>query len=85
MAIKYELSAKNGTYEKDGQEKTRYLRCGVVLETRNGLAAKIECLPVAFDGWLYLNEPRAKDAPKEAAKPSRNDLPDDGFEDSIPF
>lgn len=61
MAIKYEITAKGGTYQKDGVEKTRYIKMGVVMETKNGLAAKIESIPVGWDGWAYLNEPKPKD------------------------
>lgn len=62
MAVVYEVSAKSGTYtNKDGEEKTRYIKMGVVIETKNGLALKLETIPVAFDGWAYLNEPKEKE------------------------
>ncbi len=62
MAIVYEVTAKNGTYtDQEGNEKTRYHKMGVVMETKNGLALKVESVPVGWDGWAYLNEPRAKD------------------------
>ena len=81
MAIKYELTAKSGTYMKDGQEKNSYTRCGVVLTTKDGgFIVKIEALPVNFDGWMYMNPPKNKEAPKKATKPDA-----DSFEDDIPF
>lgn len=85
MGIKFELVAKSGTYEKNGETKTRYHTCGIVLERQDGsLSAKIESLPVGFDGWLNLWEPRAKDgaSPKPAAKGKKADPEDDG---EIPF
>lgn len=66
MGVKYEVSAKAGTYkDRDGNEKNRYVRMGVVLETRNGLALKVEAVPTGWDGWAYLNEPREKQQPDD--------------------
>ena len=45
--VKYELSAAIGTYQKDGQEKTRWAKIGTVMETKSGkLALKIDTIPV---------------------------------------
>lgn len=84
MGIKYELTAKTGTYtDKDGNEKTRYARCGVVLEGKDGrLSIKVESLPVAFDGWLNCWEPEKKDAKPTTSK--RTAKPAD-YSDEIPF
>jgi hypothetical protein len=72
MAIKYELIANGGTYtNKDGQEKKRWIKCGIVVETERGMSAKIESLPVNFDGWLMMSEPREK--------------PTHGGDDTAPF
>ena len=68
--VKYELSAAIGTYQKDGQEKTRWAKIGTVMETKSGkLAIKIDTIPVNWDGWASLMEPRPKD----------------GFKDDLPF
>lgn len=63
MAIKYDLICKTGTYkDKNGEEKNRWSKVGVVMETKQGgLACKIESIPVGFDGWLSLAEPKPKD------------------------
>jgi hypothetical protein len=85
MGIKYELVAKNGTYEKAGETKTRWHTCGIVLEREDGsLSAKVESLPVGFDGWLNLWEPKPRDgaAPKPAAAKGKKI---DDSDDSIPF
>lgn len=77
MGIKYEVIAKAGTYESNGETKTRWHKCGVVLESSKGLSLKLESLPIVFDGWLNLWEPKAKeDAP--APKKSRGSS---GFDD----
>ncbi len=85
MPIVYEISAKSGTYkDKQGNEKNSYTRCGVVMTTKNGgQMAKIEALPVHFDGWLYFNEPKQREE-AQSAQTKRN-LPADGFESDIPF
>lgn len=54
----YEVTAVTGTYEKDGETKKRYMNIGSVIETKNGLSLKLEAVPVAWDGWAYLNEPQ---------------------------
>jgi hypothetical protein len=47
------LVAHGGSYHtQDGQEKVRWIRCGVCIETDNGLRIKIESIPVNWDGWL---------------------------------
>jgi hypothetical protein len=84
MAIRYDAIAKNGTYTKDGVEKNKWVKVGVVVDTKNGgLALKIEQLPVPFDGWLQLAEPKAKEqAPSQeyTQAPSQQTISDD-----IPF
>jgi hypothetical protein len=84
MAIRYDAIAKNGTYTKDGVEKNKWVKVGVVVDTKNGgLALKIEQLPVPFDGWLQLAEPKAKEqAPSQenTQAPSQSSMDDD-----IPF
>lgn len=82
MAIRYDAIAKNGTYTKDGVEKNKWVKVGVVVDTKNGgLALKIEQLPVPFDGWLQLAEPKAKEsAPQQEAPQVSESNPDD-----IPF
>ena len=91
MAVKYDLMVANGSYQKDGQDKTSWLKMGVVMQTKKGgFVAKIDCIPthctnqngdtVAWDGWAQMFEPRAKqEKAPETQKPA-----DSGFDD-IPF
>lgn len=87
MAIKYDLICKTGTYkDKNGEEKNRWSKVGVVMETKQGgLACKIESIPVGFDGWLSLAEPK----PKDNFTPRGNDeMPKASAsldDDSVPF
>ena len=57
---KYDLVAKVGEYEQNGEKKARWRNCGVVFENEKGqLSAKIESIPVGCDwnGWLTLSIP----------------------------
>lgn len=94
MAVKFEVTAITGKYtDRDGNEKNRYQKIGVVVESRNGPMLKMESVPLNWDGWAYLNEPKEREqsasgnrsnAPRqqpEAFKPE-GDAP---FADDIPF
>ena len=77
MAIKKELVAKAGTYtNKEGQEKTRYIKTGVVMETAKGVMYKIEALPVPFDGWLFERDlPNKEGMPRATKNEIDQDIP----------
>jgi hypothetical protein len=90
MAIKYELLAKGGVYkDSTGADKTRWVKCGVVMDTKQGgMAAKIEQIPVNWDGWLNFAEPRQKDnfrAKGDDEMPKAKQSSDDLIDDAIPF
>lgn len=69
---------------REGQEKTRWINCGAMFETEKGLSIKLDTIPVGFDGWLKLFEPKPReDAPRRASEPQRDeDFSDDS---GIPF
>jgi len=83
MSRKYDIVATLGKYkDAKGDEKNRYMKMGVVLTTSNGgLMIKIENIPVGWDGFAFLNEPkeRPRDEPAPAPRqaPSLKDLKDD--------
>lgn len=67
MARKYEVTAITGKYtDQGGQEKNRYQTIGAVIEGRHGLMLKLEAVPIGWDGWAYLNDPK----PREGGAPS---------------
>lgn len=73
MSRKYEVTAITGKYQdRDGNEKSRYMTIGAVIETRNGLMLKLEAAPVGWDGWAYLNPPKDKEGQKAPARQSSN-------------
>jgi hypothetical protein len=69
MGIKYEVTAVTGKYtDKNGNEKNRYTKVGVVLETKNGPMLKVEAIPVGLDGWAYLNEPKEREQTQDSGR-----------------
>ncbi len=83
----YDAVVVTGKYQKDGQEKNRYLTVGAVFQNDKGQSSlKLEALPVSgFNGWINFYEPKgATDAPrKEAPAATQADAGD--FSDDIPF
>jgi single-stranded DNA-binding protein len=80
--------------DREGNEKTRHINIGGLFERDDGsLTAKIESIPVGFNGWVNFYEPRAKDGeqPQRRERPQRGATPapandPGGFEDDdIPF
>ena len=61
--LKYEVKTKNGTYkDRNGEEKTKWHQMGVCFENDKGqLSIKIDSIPVGFDGWVSLFEPKPKE------------------------
>lgn len=78
MPVLYEVTAAGEKYTaKDGSEKTKWIRIGTVIQTKAGrMSLKIESIPVGWDGWASLTEPR-QDAPKKSRQP--------GDDDDLPF
>lgn len=85
MSKKFDVVAITGKYtNSNGEEKSRYVTIGAVIETSKGLSLKLESVPVGWDGWAGLYEPKAKDgAPAQRQSGRRGG--DDRDEDSIPF
>ncbi|MCG7985043.1 MAG: hypothetical protein JAY90_20115 [Candidatus Thiodiazotropha lotti] len=96
MAVKYELMVANGTYQKEGQQKTSWLKIGRIMSKQNGgFAMKIDCTPtsvidrdgnqVAWDGWVQMFEPQPREnSGQQQAAPQPAPAGDD-FSDDIPF
>jgi len=78
MAVKKQLKAKAGTYtNKQGEEKTRYVNVGVLLETQKGEMLKIESLPVPFDGWIYFSDLEKKEVGQNPTATPIQDIAED--------
>jgi hypothetical protein len=85
MGIKYDCIVKNGTYtDKSGNEKNRWSKIGVCVETKQGgLAIKLETVPVVWDGWISLAEPKPKES--GTGNPVLSGAGLSGIEEDIPF
>lgn len=85
MSKKFEVTAVTGKYtDRDGNEKSRYMTIGAVIETKNGLMLKLEGVPVGWDGWAYLNDPKPRETQQKGpeinrGRQSRNDFDDPPF------
>jgi hypothetical protein len=81
MSKKFDVVAITGKYQdRDGNEKSRYVTIGAVIETSKGLSLKLEAVPVGWDGWAGLYEPKARDeAPQRSSRGSRNERDDPPF------
>lgn len=82
MSVQYEVMASTGSYtDKNGQEKKRWVKCGIVMSTKTGgLALKMETMPVGGDGWFSLFEPKPRDEAPRKQTASVADMDSD-----IPF
>lgn len=58
MADQFDVIAVAGTYEKDGEEKNRFVRVGVAFPPKDGKAGgwtlKLDALPLTVDGQATL-------------------------------
>lgn len=78
-----EIMFPNGTYQKEGQEKTQWLKCGVLLETDKGFRIKLDALPINMqEGWFQVFEPRDRTQSTGQSKPANSTNPD---KEDIPF
>jgi hypothetical protein len=96
MSVEFEVVTSTGTYMKDGEEKKRWLKCGVIFKSEKGnYSMKLEAIPTksSEDGmWFALFVPKPREDSQQQQgfrdKPS-GDAPKrdaDGFGDpDIPF
>ena len=85
--VRYEVKAKNGTYkDRNGEEKARWHNMGVCFQSDQGhLSIKIDSLPLNWDGWISLFEPKPKEA-GAGNKPTNSGAGIGGIpDDDIPF
>lgn len=83
MGVKFELLAAGDKYtNQKGEEKTRWIKCGVMLDNGN---IKIESIPASnWNGWLTPAEPKKDSMPGKQVSQS-NDYPKKvGLEDETP-
>jgi hypothetical protein len=80
-----ELMVPNGKYIKDGEEKTSWLKCGVLLQTDNGMRIKLDCIPVNLgEGWISVFEPREQAPQQQGFRDNKPAAPAQADSD-VPF
>lgn len=76
MALKFKIKAKTGTYtDKQGQQKNAYREIGAVFEKEGQLSAKLETIPVGWDGFMYLNVPEERPAQGQGGGGASGSIP----------
>lgn len=78
---------------REGGEKTRWIKCGILLETDKGFRIKMDCIPVVSDGWFAVfeeQEATTRPAAKAYSEPKREPVRQQAFDsgedpDDIPF
>jgi len=85
--------------DREGNEKTRYINVGSLFERDDGsLTAKLESIPVNFNGWISFYVPKDRQQGNTSSSGSRGGAPqrqrpttatqtarDDFADDDIPF
>ena len=89
MKVLGDVCVPTGKYEQAGQEKTRWLKCGVLMQNDEGhYRLKLEAIPIGvadFEGWFSVFE---KENRQPAARPQERTEPTAiaaGMNDDIPF
>jgi hypothetical protein len=79
------IACPNGTYMKDGVEKTKWLNVGVLLETDKGFRIKLDCMPIdPGEGWFQVFEEDKQTQPTEGFRAPAQATEKAG-EDDVPF
>ena len=72
-----EIIVISGTYKNaKGEQKNRYQKIGVIIDTKNGDMLKLDSMPLVDGGWngyAYINEPRIQEENKK--QEFDNDVP----------
>lgn len=85
MGVKFEVVAAGEKYQSNGQEKTRWIKMGVVLQRSDeSLWIKLESVPVGWNGIANLWEPKERsDARPQQPRQASASIAD--IESDIPF
>lgn len=80
--VRYEICAR-----KEGKDgKTFWNKIGVVFQTDKGFSMKLESVPVGWDGWATLFEPKDKGTRAPVSRPAETrPATDADLNDDPPF
>ena len=80
------IMAATGKYIKEGEEKTSWTKCGVLMETDKGFRVKIDVVPLGGDGWFAVfdieDQPQSQGSANKPAPAPSGAVGDD---DKMPF
>ena len=69
----FEITATVGEFTtKDGVKKKKYLKLGVIHDSKHGPILKLDLIPLQWDGYAFINEPY-----KKAIANPKNELDED--------
>ena len=86
-----DICAATGKYIRDGEEKTSWSKCGILLETEKGFRIKLDTVPlggVEQGIWFSVfpkEDRRQGTAPQAASQPTQAAQQPIGIDDDIPF
>ena len=85
-----DVVATVGEYQKDGQTKKRYAKCGSAFVDEKGeISIKMDTIPACdWNGWFSLKEPYEGERPaRQSSEPTRQTRgrSTDGFDQDVPF
>lgn len=74
-----EVTAVLGEYTNaKGEVKKRYQKIGALIETKHGPMLKLDVIPLAWNGYAYINEPFAEGkGQKQTSGSGFDDMSDD--------
>lgn len=85
MAKKYDI-VHTEKYEGREGEKVKYTNIGAVIEKDGKFYIKLNVIPVGWNGFASLYEPKPKEGQTQRTKPQQPGLGNmDDFDDDIPF
>lgn len=61
MGKLYDIVVTRKYQDKQGNEKKQYINIGSMFEGEKGPSIKIESIPVGWDGWAALYEPKQQE------------------------
>ena len=82
-----DICAPTGKYIKDGEEKTSWAKCGILMETEKGYRIKLDTVPLGGEGqgmWFSVfpkEDQRQGSSNQSPSKPSQ----EVGKDEDIPF
>lgn len=70
---------------KGKDEKTYWTKVGVILKSDKGYSLKMEVVPVGWDGWASLFEPKEKEQPQQQQRQPDRTGGANQMDDDIPW